>query len=115
MKAIRQCSAPLVASAGAFAMGAALLSGFWHGDFFIEGSLLMQLPWGRATLVDVYVGLVLFSGWIIRRERSGPVAALWVAAVLAGGNLAACLYVFRAAARSQGNARQFWMGVGREA
>ena len=114
IRAASRCSA-LVAIAGASAMVLVLVPAVLHGDFRGEGGLLLGLPWGRATLVDVYVGLVLFCGWVLRRESSGRVAAFWVAAILATGNLATCCYVLRAAATSGNDPATFWMGVKREA
>ena len=48
--------AKLVAAVGLLAMGAALVYGFTVGDFAGEGSVLLSMPWGVVSLVDVYVG-----------------------------------------------------------
>ncbi len=81
-----------------------------HGDFLAEGGRLLALPWGRATLVDVSVGLALFSGWVMWREASRATAAVWVVLILATGNIAACCYVLRAVVTAPGMPDKFWMG-----
>jgi Protein of unknown function (DUF1475) len=96
---------------GAFVMLAALTYGFALGDFWGDGRVLVSVPWGRVSLLDVYVGFGLFCGWIAFRERSWAHAAAWILIVLTLGNLLACLYAFRALAGSQGNWARFWMGA----
>jgi hypothetical protein len=95
---------------GVVAMGAALVHGFSAGDFFGEGRRLMSMPWGIVSLVDLYTGFVLFSGWIIYRERSLRVAGLWTLAMMTLGFFAGSLYAFIALHRSEGDWRRFWLG-----
>jgi len=54
---------------GLLAMTLALAQGFILGDFFADGSELLSNPWGIVSLVDLYVGFVLFSCWIAFREK----------------------------------------------
>ncbi len=63
------------------------------GDFFAEGAWLLAHPWGRVSLVDLYVGFALVCVVIAARERSARRAIPWIAAVLVLGNLATCVYV----------------------
>lgn len=105
----------LLAAAGAAVMVAVLMPALLYGDFRGEGARLLQMPWGRATLVEAYVGLVLFSAWVLRREDSRIAGFAWVLAILAVGNLAACCYVLRAAAAAKDDSVTFWMGGRREA
>lgn len=86
-----------------------------RGDFGAEGAVLTALPWGRATLVDVYVGLALFCGWIASRGHRPLGAGAWIVAVMVLGNLAACCYVGWAVLTSRGNPVSFWMGDDDEA
>lgn len=95
---------------GACAMTAVLADAVRHGDLLAEGDRLMAMPWGRATLLDVYVGLVLFSAWVAWRETRRLVAVAWITAILATGNIGACCYVLRAALTSRGAAEVFWLG-----
>lgn len=43
---------------------------FISGDFAADGAKLMALPWGIVSLVDLYVGFMLFSVWIVYLEKS---------------------------------------------
>jgi hypothetical protein len=95
---------------GVLAMTAVLFNGFIVGDFFGEGSHLMAMPWGIVSLVDLYTGFVLFSGWIIYRERSLPVAILWTVAMMTLGFFAGSLYAFIALQTSGNDWRKFWLG-----
>ncbi len=69
--------AKIISLLGVIAMTAVLIYGFTVGDFLREGSQLTAMPWGIVSLVDLYTGFILFSGWIIYREKSLPVAILW--------------------------------------
>lgn len=95
---------------GALAMTGIILYAFIAGDFAAEGAILTSLPWGIVSLVDLYVGFTLFSAWVIYREKSLPVAILWVVAVMTLGALAISLYAFLALRNSQGNWQKFFMG-----
>lgn len=95
---------------GMLAMTAVLLFGFTRGDFFTEGGKLIAMPWGIVSLVDLYTGFTLFSGWIIYREKSLAVAILWTAAMMTLGFFAGSLYAFIALQTSGGDWRKFWLG-----
>ena len=92
------------------AMSAVLIYGFTVGDFSGEGSQLMKMPWGIVSLVDLYTGFILFSMWIIYREKSLPVAILWTIAMMVLGFFTGALYTFIALQASNGDWRKFWMG-----
>lgn len=94
MKAVR-----VVTLLSALVMAGAIVYGFVSGDFGDEGGMLLDLAWGRVTLIDLYVGLVLFGGWILLRERSAA-AIPWLLALVVLGNLAAAVYAFRASMRA---------------
>jgi len=95
---------------GALAMGLALFHGFTQGDLQTEGSLISNLPWGVVSLVDVYVGFFLFSGWVIYRERNILVALLWAIAFMVLENFVTSIYALLALFRSDGNWAKFWLG-----
>jgi len=96
----RKIAAILVAALGLL-MAAMLAHGFANGGGWDEVARLARLPWGAATFVDVYVGLLLFSGWVIAREKSRAAGIAWALAILLGGNLIACLYALRVLLRGE--------------
>ena len=102
--------AMVVTGLGVVAMGAVLLYAFTQGDFAAEGAQLLSMPWGIVSLVDLYVGFILFSGWIIYREASLARAIVWVIFVMVLGFFTASLYAFLALRASGGDWRRFWMG-----
>jgi glucose dehydrogenase len=102
--------AKLITILGVLAMTAALIYGFTRGDFFSEGSQILSMPWGIVSLVDLYTGFILFSMWIIYREKSLPVAILWTIGMLTLGFFAGSLYAFIALQNSGGDWRKFWLG-----
>lgn len=102
--------AKLIALLGVLAMTAVLIYGFTVGDFFGEGSQLMAMPWGIVSLVDLYTGFILFSAWIIYREKSLPVAILWTIAMMVLGFFAGSLYALINLYASNGDWKKFWLG-----
>jgi hypothetical protein len=95
---------------GILAMTGILIYGFTVGDFAADGRELLQLPWGIVSLVDLYVGFTLFSGWIVYRERSPVRAVIWVVLMMVLGFFTASLYTFLALQGSDGDWRRFWLG-----
>jgi len=91
-------------------MTAVLVNGFTRGDFSGEGSQLLAMPWGIVSLVDLYTGFILFSSWIIYREKSLPVAILWTIAMMILGFFTGSLYAFIALQTSGNDWRKFWLG-----
>ncbi len=102
--------AKIISILGMVAMTTVLIYGFTVGDFFGEGSKLFAMPWGIVSLVDLYTGFTLFSGWIIYREKSLPVAILWTIAMMTLGFFAGSLYAFVALQNSGNDWRKFWLG-----
>jgi len=103
-------AAKAVAVLGVLAMASVLIYGFTVGDFGAEGQVLLSMPWGIVSLVDVYIGFILFSGWIVYREKSLVRSVVWVTLVMVLGNLTASLYVLIALTASRGNWNRFWLG-----
>ena len=106
--------AKLVALLGLLAMTAVLIYGFTVGDFSGEGQVLLSMPWGIVSLVDVYVGFILFSGWIVYREKSLVRSMVWVCLMMVLGSFTASLYTLIALQTSGGDWRRFWMGSRRD-
>jgi hypothetical protein len=102
--------AKVVSLLGTLAMAGALIYGFTVGDFAAEGNVLLSMPWGIVSLVDVYVGFILFSGWVVYREKSLTRSIVWVLFIMVLGNFTAGLYTFLALQTSGGDWRKFWMG-----
>jgi len=80
------------------------------GDFRGEGRLLLHMPWGIMTLVDLYAGLTLVGCWIALTERAWLPVAGWVLALVFLGNIASLLFVLHRARAARGDWRQFWTG-----
>jgi hypothetical protein len=102
--------AKVVAVLGLLAMTGVLIYGFTVGDFLGEGRELMSMPWGIVSLVDLYVGFILFSGWIVYRERSAVRSVVWVFFMMVLGFFTASLYTLIALQTSGGDWKRFWMG-----
>lgn len=95
---------------GILAMTAALIYGFTVGDFGRDGAALLQNPWGIVSMVDLYTGFILFSAWIVYREKSVVSAIVWVILMMVLGFFAGSLYTFLALNASKGDWKRFWMG-----
>ena len=72
----------------ATAMVVAVGLGMAAGSFVDELQSVLDLTWGRVTLVDLAAGLVLIGAWITWREGSIGRAAPWWLALALTGNLA---------------------------
>jgi hypothetical protein len=99
-----------IALLGLLAMTGVLVYGFAVGDFGGEGSQLLSMPWGIVSLVDLYVGFILFSGWIVYREKSIVRSVVWVILMMILGFWTASLYTLIALQTSGGDWRRFWLG-----
>ena len=99
-----------MAALGIVAMTAVLIYGFTAGNFAEEGSLLLSMPWGIVSMVDLYVGFTLFSGWIVYREKSLVRSVVWVILMMVLGSFTASLYALIALITSRGDWERFWLG-----
>ena len=102
--------AKVLAVFGLMAMTVALIYGFTAGDFGREGSVLLSVPWGAVSLVDVYVGLALFSGWVVYRDKDPARSVLWIVLLSGLGFWAASLCTLLALQKSGGSWKAFWLG-----
>lgn len=84
----------------AAAMAAAIFYGMVAGGFSDGLSSLLDAPWGRVTIIDLYLGFVLFGAWIWYREGSTMRSTPWWIALAIGGNLTAGIYVIWASRRA---------------
>ena len=64
-----------------------------HGSFADQLAVMTTLPWGVVSLVDLYIGFLLFAVLVFLTERSWLVAALWAVPVFLVGNIWAALWL----------------------
>jgi len=102
--------AKILSALGILAMTVVLIYGFTVGDFGSDGSKLLQNPWGVVSMVDLYTGFILFSAWIVYREKSFVRSLVWVVLMMVLGFFTASLYTFMALNFSKGDWNKFWMG-----
>jgi hypothetical protein len=102
--------AKVVAWVGLIAMTIVLGIAFTSGDFGSEGARLLAMPWGIVSLVDLYVGFALFSGWIVFREKAWLPATVWVILMMVLGFWAGALYTLIALQTSGNDWKRFWFG-----
>ena len=74
-------------------MAVAIAYGVVSGGFGEDFAAVWALPWGKVSLVDLFVGLGLVAVVIIWRERSPKRWLPWVVALLFLGNLATGAYL----------------------
>lgn len=103
--------AKFIALLGTIAMVVAIGYGFMIGDFARDGAELLANPWGVVSLVDLYVGFILFSFWIAFREGSVLAATLWIIAMMIFGFLTGALYVFITLLRCDDDWSVFFLGA----
>ena len=105
MKAVK-----IFAALGFIWMAAGITYAFVVGHFFEEARVLFPYPWFQMSMLDLYSGLSLFSGWIIFREKSLARSVAWIIALVLLGNLATFAYAFLVAQRADGDWQVFWLG-----
>ena len=102
--------AKIIAALGVIAMTSVLIYGFTAGDFSADGAEILKNPWGVVSMVDLYTGFILFSAWIVYREKSVFRSVVWVVLMMVLGFFTASLYALIALYTSKGDWRRFWMG-----
>jgi hypothetical protein len=102
--------AKAIALLGVLAMTGILIYGFTVGDFSGEGAKLLAMPWGIVSMVDLYVGFTLFSGWIVYREKAVLPSVIWVVLMMVLGFWTGALYTFIALQTSGGDWHRFFHG-----
>ena len=102
--------AKLIAFLGLAAMAVVLVYGFTAGDFGQDGSEILKNPWGIVSIVDLYTGFMLFSAWIVYREKSLTRSLIWIVLMMVLGFFTGSLYTLNALFTSGGDWQRFWMG-----
>ena len=69
------------------------------GNFMQESASIGDLPWGVVMLVDLYIGLFIFSFFIYFLERSWVKTGLWTLALIFTGNAASLVYIIYRSSR----------------
>ena len=67
-----------------------------HGDFWPEVSQMTAVNWGKVTVIDLYIGLVLFASWAFWRENHLSRGLFWAVLIVLLGNLVSCIYLLLA-------------------
>lgn len=99
----------IIAWLGAFIMLGMIVFSVMTGDLSAEGSILLGLVWGQMSMVDLYVGFLLFYLWIFRREKGLVSRLVWFVLMMVTGSLATALYILKAAYESK-TETEFFLG-----
>jgi hypothetical protein len=100
----------LIASVGFVVMSGTIFYAAMFGNFLEEGRVLVEMPWGLVSLVDIYLGLILFSLWVLWREQLSTASLVWVVLIVCLGNVISCLYILNAYRESGSDMLKFWHG-----
>jgi len=106
--------AKIIAWFGLIAMTIALLNGFMNGSFTEDGAMILKNPWGIVSLVDLYVGFILFAIWMSFREKDILHAVFWVISIMILGFFIGALYVLIALYQSDNDWMSFFFGARKE-
>jgi len=99
----------LIAWLGLLAMTLGLINAFINGDFIEDGKLLLSNPWGIMSMIDLYVGFVLFSMWIVYREQHPLMTLVWIILMMVLGFFTGALYLLIALYKSE-NHKELLLG-----
>ena len=102
--------AKIISGLGVLAMTVALFNGFINGDFFADGNAILNNPWGIVSLVDLYVGFIIFSMWIFFREKNILISIVWIVLMMILGFFTGALYVLIVLVTSKGDWLAFFLG-----
>lgn len=80
-------------AAGALVLGNAIVVALGAESIFVAGPRIAQDPWAWVTIVDLYLGFLVFGGYVAVREGRAVRALPWLAAIFCLGNLASAAYV----------------------
>ncbi|MCC5948478.1 MAG: hypothetical protein JJT89_08480 [Nitriliruptoraceae bacterium] len=89
-----------LAAFGVGAMAAVIPAAFSVSPITADGAVLLDLAWGRVTMIDIYLVFVFGWLWIAWRERHTPRAIAWLVATLITGALALFAYLLGASMRA---------------
>ena len=102
-------SIKIIAWLGAIIMTGMIIFSIVTGDFVFDGGALLSNVWGQMSIVDLYVGFILFYLWIFKREKRLGARVGWFVLLMVTGSLATALYILKAAYTSK-NETEFFLG-----
>lgn len=62
-------------------------------DFFEAFGRIARDPWGLVSLVDLYLGFLMFAVVIVGFDGRGPATTLWVIGLFLLGNLVGAIWL----------------------
>ena len=65
-----------------------------HGDFMDQLAVVSTLPWGKVSLLDLYIGFVFFAVIVFLTEQSWLAAILWAAPIFVLGHVWSAIWLF---------------------
>jgi len=98
----------IISFIGVLIMFGMLVYGFTIGSFTGEGKILLGMPWGQISLVDIYIEFIIVCFWIVYRENNWGKSLVWIILVLVLGSMISCLYIFLAFNNCKGDWKIFW-------
>lgn len=99
----------IIAWLGAIIMTGMIIFSIVTGDFVVDGGALLSNVWGQMSMVDLYVGFILFYLWIYKREKGLGARVGWFILLMVTGSLATALYILKAAYTSK-TETEFFLG-----
>lgn len=95
---------------GAIIMALSIIYGFVIGDFTGEGKVLLDLIWGKITMIDIYIAFLTFAGWMFYREGFNLKSIIIFLGILVLGSFTICFYTYLVMEASKGDWQKFWLG-----
>lgn len=92
----------------------ALANVYINGNLSIEGSALLKNNWGLMSVVDLFAGIIIFSSWIVFREKNIFLIVLLLTAMVFLGFLTASIYILYNIYKSDGDWTKFFLGSRRD-
>lgn len=74
---------------------ALLTQAMLNGELLREGGIIMNIPWGRMTLADLYSGLMMWGVLFLIMEKSIWKGIIWWALVLSLGHPITCVWLLQ--------------------
>ncbi len=96
---------------GSLIMVGGLVNVFINGNLSIDGPKLLANAWGVISLIDLYLGLILFTIWMLFREKNIGIIILMLILTIFLGFLAASVYVLINLQKSKGDWKKFFLGA----
>ncbi|MDY0278829.1 MAG: DUF1475 family protein [Acholeplasma sp.] len=99
---------------GSLVMFIALINVFINGNLALDGPKIIGNAWGIVSLVDLFLGLILFAIWVMFREKNIAFKLFFMVLLMIFGFLAASIYVLFNLKLSDGDWEKFFLGWRKE-